>query len=68
MKYKVTLYLLTFVNTKDNKIVRRWKKLWVRRFALKKQATDYANYMASKPERKLALQKLPNKNSKRGVL
>lgn len=67
MKYKVTLYLLTYVTDANNKVVRRWKKLWVRKFALKKQATDYAKIMASKPERKLALQKLPNKNSKRGV-
>ena len=68
MKYKVTLYLLTWTTNVNNKVVRRWKKLCVRHFALKKQATDYANFMASKPERKLALQKLPNKNSKRGIL
>ena len=65
MKYKVTLYLLEWVMQKDNKVVRRWKKLWERRFARKKEASDYATYMASKPERKLALQKLPKKNTRR---
>lgn len=62
MKYKVTLYLLTYVTDINGKTVRRWKKLWSRNFALKRLATDYANYMASKPERRLTLQKLGGKN------
>lgn len=67
MRYRVTIYLLEWILTKQEKISRRWKRWAVRLFETKKKAVSYASYMAStKSCRKVSIQRLPKKNKKEG--
>ena len=67
MRYRVTIYLLTWVCTSKCPATRRWKKYCARLFETKKKAVSFAAYMASnKSYRKVSLQRLPKKNDREG--